>query len=290
MEPPTSQPEPAPAAGRPRPFPNGARAHALERRRRRRRRLRRAGNSLYRTLRFVAEHVQGVYSAYAAFLSIAFVGAAALAAFVGIAKVVLEGFVQSWDDAALRWITGYRTPGLTQVALQVTTLGTSLVLTMVIVVSATFLWLTRHRHSAYLLAASFFGAWLLNVMLKDVFERPRPLVVHALAPAGSASFPSGHAMSAMAAYGAIALLVARLEPGRGARIATWILAALVVLGIGASRLYLGVHYPSDVLGGFAAGLAWVAFAAAGLAALRFFGRREPEIREHERSLERTPLS
>ena len=97
-------------------------------------------------------------------------------------------------------------------------------------------------------------------------------------------------MSAMAAYAAIALLVSRLEPRRGARIATWLVAGLIVLGIGASRLYLGVHYPSDVLGGFAAGLAWVAFAAAGMAALRFFGRREPEIREHERSLERTPRS
>ena len=261
-------------------------ARAAAERRLRRRRLRRIGNTLHRTLRFVAEHVQGVYSAYATFLSIAFVGAGALAAFVGIAKVVLEGFAQPWDDAFLRWIGAYRTPGLTRVALEVTTLGTSVVLVMVVLVGAAFLWLTRHRHSAYLLLASFFGAWLLDNVLKDVFERPRPMVVQALASAATSSFPSGHAMTSMAAYGAIALLVTRLEGRGAARILTWTLAGLVILLIGATRLYLGVHYPSDVLGGYAAGLAWVAFAAAGMTALRFFARRAPAIHEEERHLER----
>lgn len=272
----TRSPEaPPPAATLP---PTGAE------RRLRRRRLRRFGNSLYGTLRFVAEHVQGVYAAYAAFLSIAFVGTAALATFVAIAKVVLEGFVQPWDDATLRWIADYRSPQLTMAALEFTMLGSGIVLVVVVGISAAFLWLTRHRYSAYLLLGSFFGAWLLNVMLKDVFERPRPLVVHALAPVVSSSFPSGHAMSAVAAYGAIALLATRLEPRRHARIITWMVAAFIVLGVGASRLYLGVHYPSDVLGGFAAGLTWVAFAAAGLAALQFFGSHSPEIHEQEQDL------
>lgn len=258
---------------------------AAAERRLRRRRLRRIGNALYRTLRFVAEHVQGVYSAYATFLSIAFVGAAALAAFVGIAKVVLEGFAQPWDDAFLRWMAAYRTPLLTKIALQVTTLGTGIVLLMVVVVGSAFLWLTHHRHSSYLLLASFFGAWLLNNVLKDVFERPRPLVVHPLANAVSSSFPSGHAMTSMAAYGAIALLVTRLEARGAARVLTWAAALLVVLLIGATRLYLGVHYPSDILGGYAAGLAWVAFAGAGVTALRFFARRSPAIHEEEKDLE-----
>jgi undecaprenyl-diphosphatase len=249
------------------------------------RRLRRGWDAFYGTLRFVARHVQGVYSAYAAFLSIAFVGTAALVAFVGIAKVVLEGFLQPWDDQALRWMAMHRTAGLTTVAEQATALGSGVVLVVVVVVGSAFLWLTRHRHSAYLLLASFFGAWLLNMMLKDVFERPRPLVVPHLTSVASASFPSGHAMSSMAAYGAIALLVTRLEDSHRARLLSWGLAAVLVLAIGASRVYLGVHYPSDVLGGYAAGLAWVAFTAAGMSALRYFSRQEPEIRVQERGLE-----
>ncbi|HEX9107415.1 MAG TPA: phosphatase PAP2 family protein [Longimicrobiales bacterium] len=255
-------------------------------RRLRARRLRRGWDAFYGMLRFVARHVQGVYSAYAAFLSIAFVGTAALVAFVGIAKVVLEGFLQPWDDLALRWLAGHRTPVLTTLAQQATALGSGVVLVVVVVVGSAFLWLTRHRHSAYLLLASFFGAWLLNMLLKDVFERPRPLVVTHLASAASSSFPSGHAMSSMAAYGAIALLVTRLEESQRARLLTWVLAAALVIVIGASRVYLGVHYPSDVLGGYAAGLAWVAFAAAGMSALRYFGRQEPDIAVQERGLER----
>ncbi len=259
-------------------------------RRLRERRVRRAWDAFYRALRWVAAHVHGVYSAYAAFLSIAFVGAAALAAFVGIAKLVLEGPLQPADDQFLRVVAAYRTPLLTKVALQATMLGTGTVLVVLVLVTSSFLWLTRHRHSTYLLLASFFGSWILNTVLKDVFDRPRPEVVSHLATFASYSFPSGHAMSAMAAYGAIALLITRLEHGPRARLATWLLAALVILGIGASRIYLGVHYASDVLAGYAAGLAWVAFAAAGMSALQFFGRRAPEIHRQERNLEEPPAA
>jgi undecaprenyl-diphosphatase len=165
-------------------------------------------------------------------------------------------------------------------------LGSGLVLVVVVLVGSAFLWLTRHHHSAYLLLASFFGAWVLNNMLKDVFERPRPPVVTHLASVATSSFPSGHAMSSMAAYGAIALLVTRLQTSRPARAATWTLAALLIAVIGASRIYLGVHYPSDVLGGYAAGLTWVAFAASGMSALSYFSRQEPDIAAQERGLER----
>lgn len=255
-----------------------------ERRERPRAGLRHGWDAFYGSLRFFAQHAQGVYSAYAAFLTVAFVGAAALAAFAGIAKVVLEGFVQPWDDATLRWFAEHRTPALTQVALQITMLGTGVVLAVLVCIAAAFLWLTRHRLSAYLLLASFFGAFLLNNLLKDVFERPRPLVVHALAPVATSSFPSGHAMGSMAAYGAVALLVARLAQRRRVRVLTWALAIALIGAIGLSRLYLGVHYPSDVLGGFAAGLAWVAFAAAGLTALQYFGRADAGIHSQERNL------
>ncbi len=251
---------------------------------------RRAWDAFYRALRWVAAHVHGVYSAYAAFLSIAFVGAAALAAFVGIAKLVLEGPLQAADEQLLRVVAAHRTALLTKVALQATMLGTGTVLVVLVLVTSSFLWLTRHRHSAYLLLASFFGSWILNTVLKDIFDRPRPVVVSHLAAVATYSFPSGHAMSSVAAYGAIALLITRLEQRRAARLATWLLAALVILVIGASRIYLGVHYASDVLAGYAAGLAWVAFAAAGLSALQFFGRRAPAIHAQERNLEEPPAA
>lgn len=243
---------------------------------------------IYRTLRFVAQHVRGFYPAVLAFLAIAFLGAAAVVAFVALAKVVLEGATAPLDDAILQWFARHRTPLLTTVALEVTQLGTGIVLLMIMLVSAAFLWLTRHRYSAALLLVGVLGASILNIALKDVFLRPRPTSVHPLTVVGSASFPSGHAMVSFVAYAAVALLVSRLESGATFRAVTWSLAILLIAAIGVSRVYLGVHYPSDVVAGYLAGLAWIAFVAAGITALRFFSHRRPQVRAVEHDLDAEP--
>jgi undecaprenyl-diphosphatase len=108
--------------------------------------------------------------------------------------------------------------------------------------------------------------------------------VQSITEVHSASFPSGHAMSSMVVYGSVAYLVARLEGKRGLKQTTWVVAALIILAIGVSRMYLGVHYPSDVIAGFIAGLAWLGFVVACMHALQFFAKRRPETRAEEHDL------
>jgi undecaprenyl-diphosphatase len=102
----------------------------------------------------------------------------------------------------------------------------------------------------------------------------------------SPSFPSGHALTSAAVYGTLAFLVVRAGRTRRMRRATLAGAGLLILGIGLSRLYLGVHYPSDVIAGYLAGFAWATWCVLGVEALRRSGGRRREVREAEEDLER----
>jgi undecaprenyl-diphosphatase len=246
--------------------------------------LRRA---LYTTLRLIARHVEGFFGALATFVTVGFlIFAAALASFGAMAGAVTQGWTQKLDDSALRWFEQNRFPLADRIMIEISSLGTGLVLVVMIAIASVFLWLTSHRWSAYLLLLSVGGGKLLNTLLKILFARPRPSVVESITEVTSASFPSGHAMSSMVAYGTVAYLVARLEPTPLLRRVTWVLATLVILAIGTSRVYLGVHYPSDVVAGYLGGLAWIAFVAATVTALRFFADRRPETRAEEHDLSR----
>ena len=128
------------------------------------------------------------------------------------------------------------------------------------------------------------GGKLLNTVLKLAYNRPRPSIVEAVTDVYSASFPSGHAMSSMVVFSCVAYLVGRLEPKRSVKYTLWIFAAVLIIAVGISRMYLGVHYPSDVIAGYAAGLAWLGFVIATMKALQYFARRRPETHEEERDL------
>lgn len=242
-------------------------------------------DALYSTLRLIARHVHGFFGALAAFLTVGIVGAiAAVAVFAAVASAVSEGLTQSFDEQVLRWFEQQRSPLLDQVMLEITTLGSGVVLIMIVVIASVFLWQTQHRWSVYLLMLGVLGGKLINTLLKGWFERPRPSVAQWVTDVHSASFPSGHAMSAMVVYGSVAYLVARLDPRRRMRHTTWTLAVLVILAIGLSRMYLGVHYPSDVIAGFLGGIAWLAFVASSMTAIQYFARRRPETHAEERDL------
>jgi undecaprenyl-diphosphatase len=184
----------------------------------------------------------------------------------------------------LRWLEARRSPVVDDIMMEATTLGDGIVLIMIVAVASVFLWLTKHRWSVYILIVGMVGGKFLNTLLKASFDRTRPSAVEWIDQVSSPSFPSGHAMGAFIVYGTVAYLVARLEPTKRLRFATWFVAIAIIVAIGVSRMYLGVHYPSDVIAGFAAGLAWVAFVASSVTAVQFFAPRRPVTAEEEHDL------
>lgn len=213
----------------------------------------------------------------------AIVAIAGIFAFVWVATTVERGLTQPADDAIMRWMGRHRIGWLEHAFGEITLLGTGIVVLMVVGVAGLFLWLTRHKYSAALLLVATGGGIVLNNLLKLAFDRPRPQLFPWAARALSSSFPSGHAMSSTIVYVTVAYLAARLQRRRRARWLTMTGAVVVVLLVCVSRVYLGVHYPSDVGAGIVIGLAWAALCLAALEAIQVVGqRRAPrEMQEQE---------
>jgi undecaprenyl-diphosphatase len=239
-------------------------------------------NVIYGLLRRTGKHAKTFYGIVGIFLVLGVaVGIIGVAAFAKIVEVVKEGATQSYDVAILQWIHARQTPGLTTFMREMTYLGTGSVVMVVVGVAALFLWHTEHKHSARLLLASTLGGIILNNSLKLLFHRDRPSVFEWGTPTASSSFPSGHAMSATVVYGTVAYLVARLQKHRVSRVLTLTGAFILILTICFTRLYLGVHYPSDVLGGIVVGLGWAGFCMATLEASLVIARRRASTAEIE---------
>lgn len=245
--------------------------------------LRRLWDVIFVVLRFIARRAHNAYATFGIFL---LMGAAiALLGTWGFAELagrVSSGGTQVFDDAVLRWLGSHRTKPLDAFMLDITSLGTSSVVAMVVGVAALFLWLNKHKHSAILLLVSTFGGVALNNLLKLGFGRPRPDIITWATTATFYSFPSGHAMSATVVYSTVAYLAGRLQRTYKARLAITLVAAAVIAIICISRLYLGVHYPSDVVAGVIVGLAWAGFCMATLEALQLYARRNaPQMLKEE---------
>ena len=162
------------------------------------------------------------------------------------------------DTRFAAWLHDHATSGWTTFFENVTRLGNIPVLILVTLVAAIVLWRKRLRTELELLLLAAIGAEILTVGLKLGFERERPFFPDPLATESTYSFPSGHASVSLAVYGTIGYILARHASTRGKQFAALAGAAVLVLLIGFSRLYLGVHYLSDVIAGFSLGLAWVA--------------------------------
>ena len=199
------------------------------------------------------------------------------------AQTVMQGSTQSFDEAVLRWMARQHTPVMDAFMLEITSLGTGMVVLTIVGIAALFLALTRHKYSALLLLVATGGGLVLNSALKSFFDRPRPQVFDWGTHAATSSFPSGHAMSAAIVYSTVAYLAARLHKQVWARWITLVVAAVIIVLICASRMYLGVHYPSDVIAGATIGLAWAAFCMATLEAVQRYSQRgAPEIQADEK--------
>jgi undecaprenyl-diphosphatase len=239
---------------------------------------------IFRGLRSLGVRANSFYATVGVFLVIGVVIAiAGTLAFAEVGEWVQKGVTQSFDVAVLEWMHRHHSPLLTQAATELTYLGTGTVVMMIVAVAALFLWHTQHKHSARLLLAAVAGNIILNGVLKLVFHRARPTVFEWQTTAVSSSFPSGHAMSATVCYGTVAYLVIRLQKHRWSRVLTGIAAVVLILLICTTRLYLGVHYPSDVIAGMLVGLAWAGFCMATLeASLVIARRRAPQSVVEER--------
>lgn len=262
---------------------SGAPSGAGERRASGRSRLDVATGLLYKGLRLSIGHIKSFRAAVGVFLIVgALIGVLGIALFARIADFVREGSTQAFDDRVMTWMGQHRINWLERTLVEVTALGTGVVVLSIVGVSAMFLWLTRHKYSAALLLFSTSGGIVLNNILKLLFMRERPRAFEWAAHASSSSFPSGHAMSAAIVYATIGYLAARLQRRRWARWLTLVFAMVLILLIGASRVYLGVHYPTDVLAGLVLGLAWAGFCMATLEAVQVLGaRRAVQIQKDE---------
>lgn len=162
-----------------------------------------------------------------------------------------EGF--GWDEALLRTIHARATPMLDAVMLFFTSIGAPRPLAVFVVPILVVLLARGRRGDALFAALAFGGATALSIFVKVLFRRSRPALWLSLAPETDYGFPSGHAMASLAIA---AILVVILWPTRW-RWPALVLGALFTLLVGLSRVYLGVHYPSDVLAAWSASLAWV---------------------------------
>ena len=162
------------------------------------------------------------------------------------------------DTRFAAWLHEHATDGWTTFFENVTRLGNVPVLAAVTLVAAIVLARKRLTSELELLLLAAFGAQILTFGLKLGFERERPFFPDPLATESTYSFPSGHAYVSLAVYGTIGYIAARHATTRGRQIGILVAAAGLILLIGFSRLYLGVHYLSDVIAGFSLGLAWVA--------------------------------
>jgi undecaprenyl-diphosphatase len=198
-----------------------------------------------------------MFSARAGRLSLWLGGAAfALLIFVRITRELIEGDVSAADSAILHAVMRIRTPWLTGSAIDVTALGS---ITLVVLFSAftlVVLLVLRDRLGALQLLAASAGAGILTVVTKDMIERTRPEEVQQLIVVSGFSYPSGHSLSTSALYLTIAIIASRYIRHSGAKAAIFLAVSAVVLMIGASRVYLGVHYATDVVSGISLGAAW----------------------------------
>lgn len=203
-------------------------------------------------------------------------------AFAIMADLVAAGRTQSFDE---RLLLALRVPGqpseprgpawLPGAVRDLTALGSAPVLLLGLVAVAGALAARRQWHALALLVAASASGLLVNEALKHLFARPRPAVELHLTDVRSLSFPSGHAMLSAIIYLTLATVLARLVQSERLKLYFVGLAFLLSFVVGATRVYLGVHYPSDVMAGWTAGLAWALVCWIAVSRLQSRGLVEP---------------
>lgn len=193
-----------------------------------------------------------------------------LALFIKLTFLVASNtIIQNFDEKTLRWIETLRTPFLNSMMLDVTALG-GLALTIVLGLLASIIFLlARDPAAAIHLILTASGGFLISIWSKNLVLRPRPSIIPQLIHVSGFSYPSGHSITSACIYLTMAILACRHFKPIKTRFALLALAGIMITLISFSRIYLGVHYPSDTLSGALIGLAWALFMAALFAKTHF---------------------
>jgi undecaprenyl-diphosphatase len=189
-----------------------------------------------------------------------------------LAAAMLAGATLPFDETVRSAVHRLASGGLTDLARLFSFVGEALVWVPATVIAGTALWLSNRRKQALALALAMLGAVVLDNAFKLTFHRVRPEAFYGFVPP-TYSFPSGHALFAACFYGAVASILTAEVQDAALRTTVWIAAVLLVLCIGLSRIYLGVHYPTDVLAGYLAGAGWLA----GLRGARMFRFQQQKL-------------
>lgn len=207
---------------------------------------------------------------------------AGLWAFVEIADWVVEGDSHAIDEMVLRSLRRPDQPELlrgpawfAEAARDVTSLGGTSVLVIFTAAITGYLWLDRRRHAAMFLLAAVVSGALASWGLKSLFDRPRPDVVGPLAEVFTSSFPSSHSMVSAVVYLTLGAQLAASLPRRRLKVYVVTVGLVLAILIGLTRIFLGVHYPTDVLAGWAAGLVWAQLCWLAAKMLQSRGQIEP---------------
>lgn len=188
---------------------------------------------------------------------------------VWLTVAVTSGSTQAFDSWVRGSIHDFASPAVTTLALAITRIGSIAFVAAASIACIVALLLARLRRDAIRLTWVIVGAVAIENGMKYTIRRIRPDVFFGTEPT-TYSFPSGHSLLSLCFYFTLAALIARRVPSAPGRLAIWTAAALLIATIGLSRIYLGVHYPSDVLGGFLTGASWMCL---GLLAADFVERR-----------------
>jgi len=174
-----------------------------------------------------------------------------------LSEEVLEGDTSRFDASVRGVVHAHATAQLTADMWFFTDMGSVLVVTCTLAATLAIFWFCRWRAAALTLAVTMAGSALLVVLLKLGFHRQRPVPYFGITVPDSFSYPSGHALFSFAFFVMVAMLLSVHIRSRWLRAAVWIAAAIIIGLIGLSRIYLGVHYPSDVVAGYLSASIWV---------------------------------
>ncbi|TWT09189.1 phosphatase PAP2 family protein [Planomicrobium sp. CPCC 101079] len=177
--------------------------------------------------------------------------------FAELAEELLENELKSFDGAVISFFRSIENPALDKGYIVITELGSVWFLTTLSVITLSLLWLkAKDKWGILFFIIAVGGGALLSVLLKNLYERGRPSINEEIDAIGF-SFPSGHSMGSLIFYGFIAYFIVRSRLKKGMKILSLIILGVLVVLIGTSRIYLGAHFPSDVVAGYSAGTIWL---------------------------------